>query len=65
MAEPTLVRIVVYDMVGREVAVLVNEEQPAGRHQILWNAQNIASGMYVYRMQAGGFFKNMKLIFLK
>ncbi len=65
VAEPTLVRIVVYDMVGREVAVLVNEEQPGGRHQILWNAQNIASGMYVYRMQAGGFVKNMKLIFLK
>ncbi|MBX2991762.1 MAG: T9SS type A sorting domain-containing protein [Bacteroidetes bacterium] len=63
--EPSLVRIAVYDMLGREVAVLVDEMRLAGRHQVSWNAAHVASGMYVYRMQAGGLSVNKKLVFLK
>jgi hypothetical protein len=59
------VSLKVYDMLGREVATLVNEEKPAGGYQIQWNAASMASGVYFYRLQAGVFTETKKLILLR
>jgi len=47
------VTLKVYDILGSEVETLVNEEQEAGYKEVKFNASNIASGMYIYRLQAG------------
>ena len=49
------VHLVVYDMLGREIAVLANGRFPAGRYSFAFNAKNLASGVYYYRLTAGGF----------
>ncbi|MFZ4622095.1 MAG: M1 family aminopeptidase [Bacteroidota bacterium] len=49
----TDVTLTVYDMLGREVTTLVNERQMPGVYEVPWNAHNIASGMYIYRLTAG------------
>jgi len=59
------IRLTIYDISGREVAVLVNEEQPAGIHNITWNASQSASGIYFARLQADGFTAKQKIILLK
>ncbi len=48
------VKLVVYNQLGQEVARLVDEERPAGRHEITWNAASVASGVYFYKMEARG-----------
>ena len=62
----------VFDMLGREVATLVNEELAAGNHFRQWNASNISSGAYFYRLsvrtpsgQSGSFVETKKLMILK
>jgi hypothetical protein len=59
------VTLKVYDMLGREVAVLINENQNAGRHVVDFNASNFASGVYLYRLQAGSFVQVKKMILMK
>ncbi len=59
------VTIKVHDLLGREVATLVNEEKPAGRHSVQWDASRIASGVYHYRMQAGGYVESRNMLLLK
>ena len=59
------VMIKVYDILGNEIATLVNKEKPAGTHKIDFNASNLASGMYVYRMQAGSFVQIKKMLIIK
>lgn len=49
------VLIEVIDLTGRRVAVLIDEQLNAARHEIVWNANGLASGVYLYRMQAGSF----------
>ena len=48
------VRLVVYDLLGHEVAVLVDQSRPAGNHTVRFGADNLSSGLYVYRLQAQG-----------
>lgn len=55
----------VYDLIGNEVATLVNEEQSAGRYEITFNASNLSSGVYFYRIQAGSFNQVKKMILLR
>ncbi len=60
----------IYDMLGKEVATLVNEEQPAGTYQIIWNGTDnfgnkVTSGVYFYRIAAGGFVQTKKMTLLK
>ncbi|MBK7631989.1 MAG: SBBP repeat-containing protein [Ignavibacteriales bacterium] len=57
--------IKVYDVLGKEVATLVNEEKPAGRYQVNWNASNLSSGIYFYKIQSGSFVETKKMILLK
>ena len=59
------VRLVVYDMLGREVAVLVNETKNAGVHHVTFDAGGLASGVYLYRLQAGDFVQARKLMILR
>lgn len=46
-------RLSVYDLLGREVAVLVNEKMPAGEHSVRFDADGLSSGVYIYRLQVG------------
>ncbi|UCF64016.1 MAG: T9SS type A sorting domain-containing protein [bacterium] len=55
----------IYDILGREVAELVNDQQNAGEYDIIWNAQKFASGIYYYRMTAGDFVSVKKLVLMK
>ncbi len=59
------VTLKVYDLLGNEVAVLVNEEKPAGNYMVNFNAAGLASGIYFYRLKAGNFTQNHKMILLK
>jgi hypothetical protein len=55
----------VYDMLGKEVALLVNENKESGEYDINFNASKLASGIYFYRITAGEFTETKKLILLK
>ena len=56
----------VFDIMGREVATLVNEELAAGNYSRRWNASNISSGVYFYRLTTNtGFIQTKKLVLLK
>jgi hypothetical protein len=59
------VRLVVYDLLGREVATLMNEFKKAGRYDVTFAARNLASGVYFYRLQAGAFNDVKKLLLLR
>jgi hypothetical protein len=62
----SFVSLKVFDLLGREVATLVSEEMLAGNHSRQWNAINIPSGVYFYRLQAGSSYnETKKLILLK
>lgn len=63
--EQSYVTIKIYNIVGEEISTLLNEEQNAGRYQIQWNASELASGVYFYRLQAGQFSDTKKLILMK
>lgn len=64
LPENNLVELRVFDMAGREIAELVNSHQTAGKYQVTFNAHNLASGVYVYRLNVGNqvFVKKMLLI---
>jgi len=64
------VSIKIYDMLGREVTTLINEQATAGYHIIFWNGkdsrgENVASGVYLYRLTAGNFSETKKMNLLK
>ena len=59
------VTLKVYDMLGTEVAYLVNERQEAGNYSIEFNAAELPSGIYVYRLASGNFMETKKLVLLK
>jgi photosystem II stability/assembly factor-like uncharacterized protein len=59
------VALKVYDILGNEVTTLVNEEKDQGIYTINFDANNLASGLYLYRIQAGSFIETKKMIFLK
>ncbi|MFZ1520375.1 MAG: endonuclease [Ignavibacteriaceae bacterium] len=55
----------VYDVLGNEVATLINESKPAGIYEVEWNASSLSSGIYFYRLQMGYFIETKKMIVLK
>ena len=59
------VTLVVYDMMGRQVARLVEERRPAGHHRVRWDASGLASGAYVYRLTAGDLAQTETMVLLK
>ena len=60
-----LVRLKVYDSLGKEVAVLVNKNQTSGDYRVKFNADNLPSGIYFLSLQAGNFNKTIKMTLLK
>jgi hypothetical protein len=65
LPEAGSVRLVVYDLLGREVSVLVNEKKEPGNYTVAWNASRMASGVYLYRMQSGNLVQTRKMILTK
>jgi len=61
----SLIKINIYDILGNEIAALVNEEKSAGNYEIEFNGSNLSSGIYFYRMQAGTFSDTKKFILMK
>jgi len=59
------VNIKVYDMLGREVAELVNEVKNAGRYIVGFNGSNLASGIYYYKIKAGSFEQTRRMVLIK
>ena len=59
------VRLEVFDSIGRIVALLVNEPQKAGDHTVAFTIPDLASGIYLYRLSAGGFTQTKKMLLLK
>jgi len=60
-----LVILKVYDVLGSEVSILVNEEKPAGSYNVEFNASSLPSGVYFYQLKAGSFIESKKMILLK
>lgn len=63
--EGSEVQLVVFDMLGRRVAELVNERQSPGYHQVSFDAGNLASGIYIYRLKAGEYVVTKKMMLAK
>jgi flagellar hook assembly protein FlgD len=62
--------LVIYDILGRQVKQLVNEQMAAGRHSVVWDAtddqgQRVAAGLYFCRMEAEGIARQIKLVLVK
>ncbi|MEC7735984.1 MAG: T9SS type A sorting domain-containing protein [Candidatus Neomarinimicrobiota bacterium] len=70
LPEDALVNITIYDMMGRVVKTLINDQQTAGYRSIQWNATNdagqpVSAGLYLYTIQAGEFRQTKKMVLLK
>lgn len=65
LSSRSFVTLKVFDVLGREVATLVNEEKPAGRYEVSFNANKLSSGIYFYTVTAGSFHKTKKMLLLK
>ena len=65
VGEGSNVVLKVYDLLGREVATLVNEVKEPGSYEVTWDASGVASGVYLYKLRAGAFTETKKLILLR
>lgn len=63
--EKVNVNLKIYDVMGNEIATLVNEEKTAGKHSIEFDATRLASGTYFYKLQAGGKTEVRKMLLIK
>ncbi len=61
----SFVNLKVYDVLGNEVATLVNEEKASGSYQVNFNAKGLSSGIYFYTINAGSFVETNKMLLLK
>ena len=64
-SEVSRVRLAVYDLLGREVATLIDETLPAGRHRAIWNASGNSSGIYFLRLESGGLVETKKMVLVR
>ncbi len=65
LTESNNVRLTVFNMIGQEVAVLVNGFKNAGKHDVTFNATNLSTGVYIYRLVSGGQVKVQKMLLTK
>ncbi len=73
ISEPSFVTLRIYNLLGQEVATLLNEFKEPERYEVRWDASNFASGIYTYRIYAGdpssssgqGFVETKKMILLR
>ena len=63
--ELSFINIKVYDVLGNEIAILVNEEKLAGEYEVEFNGKELTSGIYFYQLEAGNFIQTKKMILLK
>lgn len=63
--EQSLVTIAIFDFLGREIAILENADKPAGKYEIYFDANNLASGLYFYSIKAGKYSATHKMLLLK
>jgi len=61
----TRVRLAVYDLLGREVTVLVNEQKAPGRYQVEFDGAKLSSGVYIYRLTAGNYTESKRMLLLR
>ena len=59
------VRLIVYNVLGQEIAVLADRQFSAGNHTIEWDASNVSSGMYLYRLETSNLTSTKKMLLLK
>ncbi len=55
----------VYDLLGKEITTLVNQEMPAGIHKLEFDGTGLPSGTYFYRLEAGNYVETKKMVLLK
>jgi immune inhibitor A len=60
-----MVRLDIYDLLGRLVAIPIETYQAAGQHRVIWNASEVASGIYFYRLQVGQSVQTRRMLLLK
>ncbi len=65
LPEAAHVKLAVYNMLGKQIRVLVNQRQKAGRYTISFRARDLSSGIYLYRLQAGAFTGERKMTLVK
>ena len=65
ISQASFVTIKVYDVLGKEVATIVNGNKPVGNYSVEFDASKLVSGIYFYRLQAGNFTETKKLILIK
>ncbi len=58
-------KLAVYDLLGREVSVLVNRREAAGIYTVSFNATGLSSGVYLYRLTAAGFTDTRKMVIVR
>jgi hypothetical protein len=59
------VSLKIFDVLGKEVATLVNEHRPAGVYRVHWDASSFSSGVYFYQLRAGDFVETKKMVLTK
>ncbi|UCE65078.1 MAG: T9SS type A sorting domain-containing protein [Candidatus Zixiibacteriota bacterium] len=62
---PAHVELGIYNILGRKMITLINEFQQAGKHHVTWNAEEMASGFYFYKIQAGDYSETKRMLLLK
>jgi Secretion system C-terminal sorting domain len=65
LAQNSFVKLTIFDVNGREVKTLLSKRQSAGQHTVLFKADNLASGIYYYRIKAGSFIETKKMVLLR
>ena len=70
LPEQSMVNIIIYDLLGRQVRTLINQTQDAGFKSVIWDATNdygkpVSAGVYLYKIQAEGFIQTKKMVLLK
>ncbi|MCG6914627.1 T9SS type A sorting domain-containing protein [bacterium BMS3Abin03] len=65
LPKSSLVTLKIYDILGKEIGTLVNDEKQSGTYKVTWDAQSIPSGIYFYKITAGEYSKTIKMILLK
>src|SRR4030095_2373645 len=65
LPKTSFVKLIIYDVLGREIAALINEELKAGEYSVDWNAENYPGGIYFYSMTAGDFTDTRKMALVK
>ncbi len=70
LPKKTMVKLVVYDILGKVIRTLVNSEKEPGNYKVQWNGindngSNVSTGIYIYRIEAGDFIKQHKMVLIK